>query len=834
MANTTPIMATVTKTANKENTPKEADAALKVNILDFCEGHYKDILLVIMDKIRREKRKEVHARLDFEENPKKSRRVREGSQNSSVGTLPASMKRGREGESPLSRVSKSGTGDGGHWKTRAKRCKPADKEDVSIPWTCEDRSGRPLKNLPSCSAGRTLGDAYMVPHVQLYLNRGCKGLMDGETIEEFMKHFKTKTRRMKRAPKYMRISRFMHGVNNPKLTKRLNEHVPNTVEEMMTATMAFIQGETAAASNKKVHTPWKSQDLSKRQTSERKSDFRNQPKGGRGSNKFTPLIITPKEIFAAESGKFKSPPPKVTPIEKRSSNKFYDFHNDNGHSTDECVHIRKQIEYLSFAHVKEITFPPLTANKGTGGPLVIEAKIDGHVVHRIYVDGGSSMEVLYEHCFNRLWPEIKSQMVSATTSLTGFSGETIWPLGQLRLLVTIADAEHYTKERMNFMIVRSPSSYNSIIGRPKIREIQAVPSTAHATLKFLVNGEIVTIRSTILTPTECATIAATPKDPAKKAEVRHKNFKVATHPDFPDQKITIGGAKKRAGPEARQGNPSRGAKISRGRNSARSILPQLVIQPGHEMDWNVESLCGYHFKYRLDAYKGYHQIQMAEQDEEKTAFHTSHGAFKQLKQHLAKLPMMVAPKLKEELIMYLSASYGAISAVLLTERDTVQTSVYFVSRALQAPKLNYTLMEKPVLALVCATKRLHRYFQTHPIVVITDQPIKQILADFLVEKPDDAPPEASVIETPQESWTLFTDGSSCVDGSGVGLIVTSLEGTEFTYALRFQFTTSNNEAEYEALIAGLRIAAQMGGRNVHGFAAASAVLKPKHLKVDRH
>ncbi|GJV26736.1 reverse transcriptase domain-containing protein [Tanacetum coccineum] len=59
------------------------------------------------------------------------------------------------------------------------------------------------------------------------------------------------------------------------------------------------------------------------------------------------------------------------------------------------------------------------------------------------------------------------------------------------------------------------------------------------------------------------------------------------------------------------------------------------------------------------------------------------------------------------------------------------------------------------------------------------------------------------------------DGSSCIDGSGAGLILTSPEGTDFTYALRFQFTASNNEAEYEALIAGLRIAARMGVRNVH-------------------
>nr|GEV50228.1 reverse transcriptase domain-containing protein [Tanacetum cinerariifolium] len=89
MANTTPIVTIVTKTANKEKTPKEADAALKANILDFCEEHYEDILPVIMDNIRRDKRKEVHARLDFGENPRKTRRVREGSQNSSDGTLPA-------------------------------------------------------------------------------------------------------------------------------------------------------------------------------------------------------------------------------------------------------------------------------------------------------------------------------------------------------------------------------------------------------------------------------------------------------------------------------------------------------------------------------------------------------------------------------------------------------------------------------------------------------------------------------------------------------------------------------------------------------------------------
>nr|GEV12905.1 reverse transcriptase domain-containing protein [Tanacetum cinerariifolium] len=63
-------------------------------------------------------------------------------------------------------------------------------------------------------------------------------------------------------------------------------------------------------------------------------------------------------------------------------------------------------------------------------------------------------------------------------------------------------------------------------------------------------------------------------------------------------------------------------------------------------------------------------------------------------------------------------------------------------------------------------------------------------------------------------WILFMDGSSCADGSGAGLILTNPEGTKFTYALRFKFEVTNNEAKYEALIAGLMIAEQMGVKNL--------------------
>ncbi|GJX79524.1 reverse transcriptase domain-containing protein [Tanacetum coccineum] len=92
----------------------------------------------------------------------------------------------------------------------------------------------------------------------------------------------------------------------------------------------------------------------------------------------------------------------------------------------------------------------------------------------------------------------------------------------------------------------------------------------------------------------------------------------------------------------------------------------------------------------------------------------------------------------------------------------------------------------------------------------------QILVDFITERPDEEGPsiEVQIEQVILEPWTLFMDGSSCLEGSGAGLILTSLEGEEFTYALRFEFDASNNEAEYKALVAGLRISEQISVKNL--------------------
>ncbi|GJR16629.1 hypothetical protein Tco_0799281 [Tanacetum coccineum] len=131
-------------------------------------------------------------------------------------------------------------------------------------------------------------------------------------------------------------------------------------------------------------------------------------------------------------------------------------------------------------------------------------------------------------------------MIPATTPLLGFSGEISWPLGQISLMVTLGDEEYSASALINFMVVRSSSPYNGIIGRPGLRKIQAVPSTAHGMIKFSVEGGIVMIRSNTIIPAECRMVAETQNTLPPREPTATEGIKVAIHPEYPEQTNTIG------------------------------------------------------------------------------------------------------------------------------------------------------------------------------------------------------------------------------------------------------------------------------------------------------
>uniref|UniRef100_A0A2N9F4E1 RNase H type-1 domain-containing protein n=1 Tax=Fagus sylvatica TaxID=28930 RepID=A0A2N9F4E1_FAGSY len=85
----------------------------------------------------------------------------------------------------------------------------------------------------------------------------------------------------------------------------------------------------------------------------------------------------------------------------------------------------------------------------------------------------------------------------------------------------------------------------------------------------------------------------------------------------------------------------------------------------------------------------------------------------------------------------------------------------------------------------------------------------QALANFIVEftTKDDEPKEE---EEQTSKWTTHIDGSSMKNVGGIGVILESLEGDIIKRAIRLQYATTNNEAEYEALLIGLKLAKALG------------------------
>ena len=202
-------------------------------------------------------------------------------------------------------------------------------------------------------------------------------------------------------------------------------------------------------------------------------------------------------------------------------------------------------------------------------------------------------------------------------------------------------------------------------------------------------------------------------------------------------------------------------------------------------------------------------------------------------------PILSRPLLREKLYMYLAVSEWAISVVLFRCPSPKELKpIYYVSRALADVETKYSKMELTALALRSAAQKLRPYFQAHPMVVLTDQPLRnilhkpditgrmfqwaielseygiefqprlsmkgQVMADFVLEY--SRRPIQRKEPSEKEWWTLRVDGASRASGSGVGLLLQSLTGEHLEQAIRLGFPASNNEAEYEAILSGLDLA----------------------------
>jgi hypothetical protein len=177
-------------------------------------------------------------------------------------------------------------------------------------------------------------------------------------------------------------------------------------------------------------------------------------------------------------------------------------------------------------------------------------------------------------------------------------------------------------------------------------------------------------------------------------------------------------------------------------------------------------------------------------------------AFAQLKKVLSTPPVLVAPNEKEPLLLYITATHQVVSTVLVVERSEegkahgVQWPVYFVSEVLSPTKQRYPHYQKLAYSVFTTAQKLRQYFAMHPIIVVNEAPLSnilnnpsvtghvslwgielsslditykkrkaiksQVLPDFTAEWLElqiTGPPDLSSV------WTMYFDGSKRVQGA---------------------------------------------------------------------
>ncbi|XP_059654491.1 uncharacterized protein LOC132301237 [Cornus florida] len=244
---------------------------------------------------------------------------------------------------------------------------------------------------------------------------------------------------------------------------------------------------------------------------------------------------------------------------------------------------------------------------------------------------------------------------------------------------------------------------------------------------------------------------------------------------------------------------------------------------------------------------------------------TYQRAFDQIKKYLSTPPVMMPPRKKWPMKLYLSTTEESIRAMLAQENEVgSEQAIYYLSRVLTLVECRYTPIEKlclalyfvamklrvymlPVLVYIVCQTDLIKYMLSRPLITgrigkwalalmefkfayVPQKAIKgRALADFLADHPSpeiesqvfDELDSVAIFMTP---WTLMFDGSSTSEGSGAGIVLISPTGNQISFSFFLDFRCSNNQAEYEALIMGLEILLEMAVKDVHIVGDSSLVI----------
>ncbi|XP_076949824.1 uncharacterized protein LOC143622615 [Bidens hawaiensis] len=261
---------------------------------------------------------------------------------------------------------------------------------------------------------------------------------------------------------------------------------------------------------------------------------------------------------------------KPQPLTRRSfvnAKKHCSFHDDIGHSKNECVSLKNEIEAAvksgKLGHLvkggkpgtgghkvggkeresdeeewknEPVIFPRIKGGPCNKNPLIITSLLGHYRSQYVFFDIGSTSDIVYEQCFEQLDEDNKERLKPIHAPVSGFGGEVMHPRGVISFPVTLSDGIHSRTEEVEFLVLPATSKHDIILGREAIGDFSAHPSTAHGAVGVTTRTGVAIIHIN----RHCfATESSKPSKVPKKTR-RTEPEKWVLNKKFPEQTVTIG------------------------------------------------------------------------------------------------------------------------------------------------------------------------------------------------------------------------------------------------------------------------------------------------------
>ncbi|KAM6569115.1 hypothetical protein CsatB_017100 [Cannabis sativa] len=141
-------------------------------------------------------------------------------------------------------------------------------------------------------------------------------------------------------------------------------------------------------------------------------------------------------------------------------------------------------------------------------PLVMEIQIANKTVAQTMIDNGASTNILFKAPYEKMGLQRKD-LIPCTQSVYGFSGQSVAPLGKIRLPLTVGQASRSITVMTQFLVIDVPSAFNVMLGRPALYDLKAVTLIFHSCIKFLTKNGVGCLRGNQQVVRECYNLALT-------------------------------------------------------------------------------------------------------------------------------------------------------------------------------------------------------------------------------------------------------------------------------------------------------------------------------------